>query len=35
VYCPDNTAKILGVGEMLDGMDVIPGFQIAVADLFQ
>jgi Uma2 family endonuclease len=35
VYCPDNTAKIIGVGETLDGMDVIPGFQIAVADLFQ
>lgn len=35
VYRPDNTARILGAGEMLDGMDVVPGFQIAVAELFQ
>ncbi len=35
VYTPDNTAKILGVADTLDGMDVIPGFQIAVAELFQ
>jgi Uma2 family endonuclease len=35
IYRPDNTAKILGVTDTLDGMDVVPGFQIAVAELFQ
>jgi Uma2 family endonuclease len=34
VYRPDNTAQILGTGDTLDGGDVVPGFQIAVAALF-
>lgn len=33
-YRPDNTARILGVGDTLDGGDVVPGFQIPVAELF-
>jgi Uma2 family endonuclease len=31
---PDNTAKILGMTETLDGADVVPGFQISVAEIF-
>jgi Uma2 family endonuclease len=34
VYRPDNTAQILGGGDTLDGADVVPGFTIAVAELF-
>lgn len=34
VYRPDNTAQILGAADMLSGEGVIPGFAIAVADLF-
>ena len=34
VYRPGNTAQILAVGSMLDGEDVVPGFRIAVSELF-
>jgi Uma2 family endonuclease len=33
-YRPDRTARILGIGETLDGEDVVPGFQIPVAEIF-
>ncbi len=35
VYRPDNTATRLKSGDHLDGGDVIPGFQIPVAEIFQ
>jgi Uma2 family endonuclease len=35
VYRPDNTARILTIVETLDGEDVIPGFQIALAQLYR
>lgn len=34
VHRPDNSAKVLSSGDPLDGEDVVPGFQIPVADLF-
>jgi Uma2 family endonuclease len=34
VYRPGNTAQILSVGSTLDGEDVVPGFRIAVSELF-
>ncbi|MGE5192503.1 MAG: Uma2 family endonuclease [Deltaproteobacteria bacterium] len=34
VYGPDHTATILGVADTLDGADVVPGFQISVAEIF-
>jgi Uma2 family endonuclease len=34
VYRPDHTAKIVGVTETLDGADVVPGFQLPVAEIF-
>jgi Uma2 family endonuclease len=34
VYSPDNTARILAVGDKLDGGAVVPEFEIPVADLF-
>lgn len=34
VYRPDNTARILGLSDALDGEDVVPGFAIRVAELF-
>ena len=34
VYLPDSTAKILAAGDVLSGADVVPGFVIAVAELF-
>ena len=34
VYRPDNTARILGENELLEGADVVPGFEIRVAELF-
>ncbi len=35
VFRPENTATILCVGDTLDGVDVVPGFQIPVAELFE
>ena len=34
VYWPDGTARELGPGETLTGGDVLPGFTVAVSDLF-
>jgi len=34
VYAPDRTARVLVEGDALDGGDVLPGFRVAVADLF-
>ena len=35
VYGADRTWRILHVGDILDGGDVVPGFQLALADLFR
>jgi Uma2 family endonuclease len=34
VHHPDGTSRTLNIGDILDGEDVLPGFRIAVADLF-
>ena len=34
VYRPLTGKIVLSVNDMLDGLDVIPGFRIAVADIF-
>jgi Uma2 family endonuclease len=34
VHRPDGTRSILGVGDHLDGEDVVPGFRVSVAQLF-
>lgn len=34
VYRPDHTATILGVADTLNGGDVVPEFQISVAEIF-
>ena len=34
VYRPDNSVKILGLSGTLDGAEVVPGFQILVAEIF-
>lgn len=34
VYAPDSSARVLRHGEELDGGDVLPGFKVAVAELF-
>lgn len=34
VYLPGHPAKILGLNDTLDGGDVLPGFQLAVRDIF-
>lgn len=34
VYFPDHTARTLSIDDDLDGGDVLPGFTIAVAELF-
>jgi Uma2 family endonuclease len=34
IYEPDRHPRVLVVGDTLDGGDVVPGFQMAVADLF-
>ncbi len=34
VHWPDRTARTFVVGETLDGGDVLPGFALAVADVF-
>jgi Uma2 family endonuclease len=35
VYYPDRTARILRESDVLDGEDVLPGFRIAVVDIFR
>jgi Uma2 family endonuclease len=35
VYTSDRTARILREGDELDGGDVLPGFRLAVADIFR
>lgn len=35
VYHPDGTAQELGPDAQLDGGDVLPGFSVRVADLFE
>ncbi|MGH2557701.1 MAG: Uma2 family endonuclease [Thermomicrobiales bacterium] len=35
IYEADRHPRVLVVGDTLDGGDVVPGFQIAVADLFR
>ena len=35
VYYPDRTARVLGAGDELDGGDVLPGFRLAVAEIFR
>lgn len=34
VYTPDGIARVLREHDTLDGGDVLPGFQLAIADLF-
>jgi hypothetical protein len=34
VYRPDNTARILGTADTLNGEEVVPGFEIRIAELF-
>jgi Uma2 family endonuclease len=35
VYAPDRTARLFVEGETLDGGNVLPGFQLALDDLFR
>lgn len=35
VYFPDRTARVLREGDDLDGGDALPGFRLAVADIFR
>ena len=35
VHRPDREPTILGIGDVLDGEEIVPGFRIAVADLFR
>ena len=35
VRCPDRPPKVVGAGEDLDGEDVVPGFTLALAELFK
>ena len=34
VHAPARDVRVLGAGDALDGEDVVPGFRVAVADLF-
>ena len=34
VFRPDAALKMLGIGDTLDGGDVLPGFSVPVAELF-
>jgi Uma2 family endonuclease len=34
VHTPDRTARVLRAGESLDGADVVPGFRLALDELF-
>jgi Uma2 family endonuclease len=33
-YCPGREPTTLGIGDTLDGEDVLPGFWLPVADVF-
>jgi Uma2 family endonuclease len=33
-YHPDGSARVLRAGDMLEGEDVVPGFQLALSELF-
>ena len=35
VYTPDRTARVLSEGDTLDGGDVLPGFTLAISDVFR
>jgi Uma2 family endonuclease len=35
VHVPDQAVRVLGVGEELEGGDVLPGFRVAVTELFR
>jgi Uma2 family endonuclease len=35
VYTPNQNARVLREGDILDGGDVLPGFSVAVAELFR
>lgn len=34
VYAPDRPPRVLAVGDVLDGEDVLPGYRLPLADLF-
>lgn len=34
VYLPDGTTTVLTVSDTIDGVDVLPGFSVSVADFF-
>lgn len=34
VYVPGERLRVLGAGDVLDGGDILPGFQLAVKDIF-
>lgn len=35
VYRPSQMAKVVGIDGILDGGDVLPGFELAVKDIFR
>ena len=35
VYRPDHTVQVLTTGDLLDGGDVVPGWQLPVRDIFE
>ncbi len=35
VYAPGRPTQVLGIGDVLDGEDVLPGFRLPLADLFR
>ena len=35
VHGPDRVPRVLGVGDHLDGGEVLPGFRVAVAELLE
>jgi Uma2 family endonuclease len=35
VYSADRTARVLTMGDVLEGGDVLPGFALPLADLFR
>ena len=34
VYAPGRLSHVLGIGDMLDGVDVLPDFRVPIVDLF-
>ena len=34
VYLPDRSTRTLGIADTLDGGDVLPGFSLPLADIF-